>query len=58
MDESAKPNFASWDLNVLSKLAHDLWDDNIRLREANEQLRIDNKDLSKMLRDRVIKETP
>lgn len=49
--DSPKPNFASWDTAVLAKLAHDLWDNNIALREANEQLRMDNKDLSKINRE-------
>ena len=48
-----KPNFAAWDTTMLAKLTHDIWDDNIRLREANEQLRMDNKDLSKLLREQL-----
>ena len=51
MDDTVKPNFASWDHGTLSKLAHDLWDNNVKLREANEQLRLDNKDLSAINRE-------
>lgn len=53
-----KPNFASWDQAMLIKLAHDIWDDNSKLREANEQLRLDNKDLSKINRQLLTKEKP
>ena len=45
-----KPSFATWDHTLLAELAHDLWDQNIQLREVNEQLRMDNKDLSKINR--------
>lgn len=48
---SDKPDFAQMGPNILVALAHDLWDENARLREANEQLRLDNKDLSRLLRD-------
>ncbi len=51
MNDQQKPNFASWEINTLARLAHDLWDDNVRLREANEQLRLDNRDLSQLLRE-------
>jgi hypothetical protein len=51
IDTGPKPNFASWDHTILAKLAHDIWDDNIKLRDANEQLRLDNKDLSRLLRE-------
>lgn len=50
-ETSKKPHFASWEHSLLAKLANDLWDDNIKLREANEQLRNDNKDLSKINRE-------
>lgn len=55
MNDGPKPNFATWELSVLAKLAHDLWDDNIKLRDANEQLRMDNKDLSKINRQLLTK---
>ena len=55
MNDGPKPNFATWDPAALAKLAHDLWDDNIKLRDANEQLRMTNKDLSEQLR-KCIKE--
>lgn len=54
--QNDKPNFAAWDQAMLARLAHDIWDDNIRLREANEQLRMDNKDLSKINRQLLTKE--
>jgi hypothetical protein len=50
MEASKKPAFHLWDRPVLEELTHDLWDDNQNLRTANEQLRLDNKDLSKQLR--------
>ena len=52
---SSKPNFATWDRTVLARLAHDLWDQNVVLRGINEQLRLDNKDLSKINRDLLTK---
>lgn len=56
MSDNAKPNFATWDIRNLSKMVHDLWDENKWLREANEQLRLDNKDLSKINRELLTKE--
>ena len=56
MQDSAKPNFQSWDHTLLTGLAHDLWDNNIMLREANEQLRSTNKDLSALLRKQFMQE--
>ena len=45
-----QPSFSTWDHTLLAELAHDLWAQNIQLREVNEQLRMDNKDLSKINR--------
>lgn len=50
MNDGPKPNFATWDHTLLVELTHDIWDDNIRLREACEQVRLTNKDLSEELR--------
>jgi hypothetical protein len=51
MSDTMKPHFASWERSTLDKLANDLWDDNIKHRDANEQLRMDNRDLSQLLRE-------
>jgi len=48
---SDKPNFATWNQHLLAELTHELWDENVKLRTANEQLRLDNKDLSRLLRE-------
>jgi hypothetical protein len=56
MSDTLKPNFATWDIRNLSKMVHDLWDENKWLRAANEQLRLDNKDLSKLNRELLTKE--
>ena len=45
-----KPAFSTWEPTVLAELTHDLWDNNIALREANEQLRLDLKDAMKLAR--------
>ena len=45
-----KPAFDRWERPNLEKLTHELWDENEKLRTANEQLRLDNKDLSRQLR--------
>ena len=45
-----KPSFDTWTHSNLVKLTHELWDDNVRLREANEQLRQDLKDAMKLVR--------
>ena len=58
MNDGPKPNFATWDHTLLAALANDIWDDNIKLRDANEQLRMDNKDLSKINRQLLTKEKP
>lgn len=50
MKDGHKPNFATWEKSLLAALTHDLWDDNIKLREANEQLRLDLKDAMKLAR--------
>lgn len=51
MSDTMKPHFASWERSTVDKLCHDLWDDNVRLRGANEQIRLDNRDLSQLLRE-------
>ena len=51
MSDMQKPNLHGMDHSILARLTNDLWDENARLREANEQLRLDNKDLSRLLRD-------
>jgi len=56
MPDNTKPNFKSWDHAVLADLTHDLWDNNVMLREANEQLRNTNKDLSALLRNQFMQE--
>ena len=56
MHDSAKPNFASWEPSQVARLCHDLWDDNLKLREANEQLRLTNRDLSETLRRKFMME--
>ena len=56
MNDGPKPNFATWDHTLLAALANDIWNDNTKLREANEQLRMDNKDLSKINRELLTKE--
>ena len=46
-----KPAFNTWDRSNLDKMVNELWDQNKQLREAVEQLRLDNRDLSKQLRE-------
>lgn len=48
-----KPEFSSWERNNLDRLCGDLWEDNVRLREANEQLRLDLKDAMSLLRQKI-----
>jgi len=48
-----KPEFAAWQRHNIDKLCDDLWEDNLRLRDANEQLRLTNKDLSVLLRKHI-----
>jgi len=50
MNENAKPAFAAWETGNLANLCNDLWDDNVKLRDANEQLRLDLKDAMKLVR--------
>ena len=47
---SEKPTFKAWTQENLANLVEELWDQNIQLREANEQLRLDFKDVMKELR--------
>jgi len=56
MNDTPKPNFALLDRVVLDKLANELWDKFIETREANEQLRSTNKDLSALLRKQFMQE--
>lgn len=51
-----KPEFKLWERANLDKLCDDLWEDNLRLREANEQLRLDLKDAMKLLRKQLTEE--
>lgn len=44
------PNFAAWREDNLAKIAEDLYIQNLQLREANEQLRLDLKDAMKLVR--------
>ena len=37
--QARKPAFATWEHGNLARLANDLWDDNLRLRDQNEALR-------------------
>jgi len=46
-----KPVFSTWDRLNLDKIVSELWDNNIELREANEQLRNDLKDAMRLLRE-------
>lgn len=50
------PTFSAWQPDTLAKYAREQYLDNIQLREALEQLRADNKDLSKILREQLTKE--
>ncbi len=50
MNEQNKPNFAAWNCQALAKLADTLWDDNMKLRDTNERLRLDIKDLLVLFR--------
>ncbi len=56
MNEQNKPNFDAWSVHSVIKIAHELWDDNMKLRAANEQLRVDNKDLLAQLRRKFMTE--
>lgn len=51
MDSPNKPTFHLWDRSNLDKIAGELWDANVQLREANEQLRNDLKDSMRLLRE-------
>lgn len=50
MDKN-KPVFHLWSRENLDRIADELWNDNLRLREANEQLRNDLKDAMRLLRE-------
>jgi len=51
-----KPEFTKWQRNNLDELCGELWDENLRLREANEQLRLDLKDAMSLLRKQLTDE--
>lgn len=51
MDSRSKPTFNLWDRSNLEKIVGELWDDNLMLRESNEQLRRDLKDAMRLLRE-------
>ena len=44
------PTFAAWNIDTLSKYATEQYQQNIELREALEQLRLDLKDAMRLLR--------
>ena len=54
MGNNIKPNdmptFTTWSMEDLSRFAAELYVQLIEQKEANEQLRLDNKDLIKLLR--------
>jgi hypothetical protein len=45
-----KDEFLTWKLENLAGLASELHEDNAKLREANEQLRLDLRDAMKLVR--------
>lgn len=51
LPKTDKPAFSLWERKNLDLIANELWDENQKLRIANEQLRLNNKDLSNQLRD-------
>ena len=57
MGNNIKPNdmptFTTWSMEDLSRFAADLYIQLIEQKEANEQLRLDNKDLIKLLRETI-----
>lgn len=57
MKDTERPDFSKWDRALLDHFCEEIWDTNARLREANEQLRLDNKDLSRLLREANTKGT-
>ncbi len=48
------PNFEAWNQALLAQYAIEQYQENIRLREALEQVRLDLKDVMKLLREQVI----
>ena len=56
MDAPNKPTFHLWDRSNIDKIAGELWEDNMMLREANEQLRRDLKDAMRLLREQCNKD--
>lgn len=45
------PDFLTWDQRNLASLAKDLYTQNLELREANEQLRLDVRDVLNQIRN-------
>ncbi len=52
------PNFEAWNQALLAQYAIEQYQENIRLREALEQVRLDLKDVMKLLREQVISPRP
>jgi len=49
-NELSKSEFMTWTIENLAALTSDLHQDNIRLRAANEQLRLDLRDAMRLVR--------
>jgi len=47
------PNFAAWQIDTLAKYALEQYLQNLELREALEQVRMDLKDAMKLLREKA-----
>ena len=52
------PNFEAWNQALLAQYAMEQYQENTRLREALEQVRLDLKDVMKLLREQVISPRP
>ena len=52
------PNFEAWNQALLAQYALEQYQENIRLREALAQVRLDLKDVMKLLREQVISPRP
>ncbi len=53
LNELTAVNFRTWDIDNLARLTAELYQDNKRLQEANEQLRLDLKDAMKEARKQL-----
>lgn len=51
MNDRNVPNFAAWQIDTLAKYALEQYLQNIELRQALEQVRLDLKDAMKLLRE-------